>query len=86
MLNDTNNNGKRVYDLISAIVNYERENLYEDTSHGPEWFAHQPLSNFERPMMDIRNDVIEAGNKYIDTIIDKQKETDSFFIDHPFFM
>lgn len=86
LLNDTNYNGKRVYDLISSIVNYEKENLYEDISHGPEWFAHQPLSNSERPMMDVRNDVIEAGDKYIDTIIDERKEIDPFFMDYPFFM
>lgn len=86
LLNDTNYNGKRVYDLISSIVNYEKENLYEDISHGPEWFAHKPLSNSERPMMDVRNDVIEAGDKYIDTIIDEQKEIDPFFMDYPFFM
>lgn len=86
LLNDTNYNGKRVYDLISSIVNYERENLYENISHGSEWFAHQPLSNSERPMMDVRKDVIEAGDKYIDTIIDEQKEIDPFFMDYPFFM
>lgn len=84
LLNDTNYNGKRVYDLISSIVNYEKENLYEDISHGPEWFAYQLLSNSERPMMDVRNDVIEAGDKYIDTIIDEQKEIDPFFMDPKF--
>lgn len=86
LLSDTNNNGQRVYNLISSIVKYERESIYEDASHGPEWFVHQPLSNSEGPMMNVRKKVIKTGEKYIDAIINEQIEMDPFFIDYPLFM
>lgn len=47
--------------------------------HGPEWYAHQPLTNSEKPVADIRNEVTDAGEKYIDALVNEQIEMDDFF-------
>lgn len=81
-LNDTNNQGKRAYKIMSEILSYESKNEFDSISHGPEWYSHQPLTNNERTLMDVREEVIEAGNNYIDTIVNEQKELDPFFLDY----
>lgn len=78
-LNETGHQGKQVYDLISSIVKYEQEDIFESMAHGPEWFQHEPLTNSEKPLSDVRKSVINAGEKYIDTILNEQVETDYFF-------
>ena len=47
---------------------------------------HQPLTISERPLTEVREEVIEAGNKYIDTIVNEQKELDPFYLDNPFYL
>lgn len=78
-LNESGHQGKQVYDLISSIVKYEKEDIFESISHGPEWFQHEPLTNSETPLSDVRKSVINAGEKYIDAILNEQAETDCFF-------
>lgn len=78
-LNETNHNGQNTYDLMSSIIGYENEDEFESIAHGPEWFAHQPLTNSEKPIAEVRQSIIEAGEKYINTIVNAQKETDPFF-------
>ncbi|MGN1272922.1 hypothetical protein [Lactobacillus crispatus] len=85
-LNDSDNQGQRAYKIMSEIMSYESDNEFDSISHGPEWFPYQPLTINERPLMDVRQEVIDAGNKYIDTIINEQKELDPFYMDYPYFM
>lgn len=85
-LNDRDNQGQRAYSIMSKIINYESENEFDNISHGPEWYPYQPLSNTGRPLMEVRQDVIDAGNKYIDQIINEQKETDPFYLYYPNFI
>ncbi|WP_283588994.1 MULTISPECIES: hypothetical protein [Lactobacillaceae] len=84
-LKENDNQGHRAYRIMSEIMSYESENEFDSISHGPEWYAHQPLTaNTERPLMDLRQEVVDAGNKYIDTIINEQKECDPFYKDYDY--
>lgn len=85
-LDDTDNQGKRAYKIMSEIMSYESEDEFDSISHGPEWEMHQPLTISERPLTEVREEVIEAGNKYIDTIVNEQKELDPFYLDNPFYL
>ena len=78
-LDDNNHYGLSTYNLISTIIQNENLTDYEEMSHGPEWYAHQPLTNSERPVADVRNEVADAGEKYINTIVNEQREMDDFF-------
>ncbi len=79
----THNEGQTIYELISKIVSYESENINEEMANGPEWFEHQPLSYSEIPITEIRQEVINTGQAYIDAIINGQAETDPFYEDYP---
>lgn len=85
-LKDNDNQGQRAYKIMSEIMSYQSNNEFDSISHGPEWFPYQTLTNSERPLMEVRQEVIDAGNKYIDTIINEQKELDPFYMDYPCFM
>ena len=78
-LNETGHEGKKAYDLMTSIIEYENEDVFENISHGPEWYAHQPLTNSEKPIADVRQSIIAAGDKYINAIVNAQKELDPFF-------
>ncbi|NRN72621.1 hypothetical protein IMAU80627_01164 [Lactobacillus helveticus] len=85
-LKDSDNQGQRAYKIMSEIMSYQSDNEFDSISHGPEWYPHQPLTNSKRPLMEVRQEVIDAGNKYIDTIINEQKELDPFYMDYSCFM
>lgn len=78
-LNKTGHEGKKAYDLMTSIIEYENEDTFESISHGPEWYAHQPLTNTEKPIADVRQSIIDAGDKYINAMVNAQKELDPFF-------
>jgi hypothetical protein len=78
-LNETSHEGKKAYDLMTSIIEYENEDVFESISHGPEWYAHQPLTNSEKPIADVRQSIIDAGDNYINTMVNAQKELDPFF-------
>ncbi|TGY54979.1 hypothetical protein [Limosilactobacillus reuteri] len=80
-LSETNHQGKQVYELMSSIIKYENEDIFESIAHGPEWFQHEPLTNSEIPLSDIRKNIINTGEKYIDALLNEQFETDYFFND-----
>lgn len=80
-LSETNHQGKQVYDLMSSIIKYENEDIFESIAYGPEWFQHEPLTNSKIPLSDVRKNIINTGEKYIDAILNEQFETDSFFND-----
>lgn len=75
--------GQTIYELISKIVSYENEKINEEMANGPEWFEHQPLSYSERPITEIRQEIINTGQAYIDAIINSQADTDPFYDDYP---
>lgn len=85
-LNERDNQGQKAYSIMSKILSYESENEFDNISHGPEWFPYQPLTNSERPVMEIRQEVVDAGNKYIDAIVNEQKELDPFYLENPYFI
>lgn len=80
-LSETNHQGKQVYELMSSIIKYENEDIFESIAHGPEWFQHEPLTNSEIPLSDVRKNIINTGEKYIDALLNEQFETDYFFND-----
>lgn len=81
-LKDNDNQGQRAYKIMSEIISYQSNNEFDSISHSPEWYPHQPLTNSERPLMEVRQEVVNAGNKYIDTIVNEQKELDPFYKDY----
>ena len=42
-------------------------------------YAHQPLTNSEKANCGRRQSIIAAGDKYINAIVNAQKELDPFF-------
>ncbi|MCC4342163.1 hypothetical protein [Limosilactobacillus reuteri] len=80
-LSETNHQGKQVYELMSSIIKYENEDIFESIAHGPEWFQHEPLTYSEIPLSDVRKNIINTGEKYIDALLNEQFETDYFFND-----
>lgn len=78
-IKDNNHYGLSTFNLISSIIQNENLTSYEEMIHGPEWYAHQPLTNSEKPVADIRNEVTDAGKKYIDSLVNEQIEMDDFF-------
>ena len=75
--------GQTIYELISKIVYYESKDINEKMANGPEWFEHQPLSHSEIPIAEIRQEIINTGQAYIDAIVNGQAETDPFYNDYP---
>lgn len=71
-LSETNHQGKQVYELMSSIIKYENEDIFESIAHGPEWFQHEPLTNSEIPLSDVRKNIINTGEKYIDALLNEQ--------------
>lgn len=80
---EINNSGREAFNMISSIIKYETESVNESMMHGPEWFAHQPLTYTEKPWSEVRQKVIDAGENYIKTIIEEQYEIDPFFHETP---
>ncbi|QIA88652.1 hypothetical protein [Lactobacillus johnsonii] len=76
--------GITTYELISKIIGYETEDMYEDMIHGPEWSAHQPLTYTGETYKKVRQETIDAGRSYIDAIIHEQEETDYFYQIYPY--
>lgn len=79
-LKDNDDHGEKIYQLIKNIINYENEYLFDDMIYGAEGYFHLIATNSEEPIQDIRSEIISAGEKYIDTIIEAQEKTDPFFL------
>lgn len=81
-VSDSHNNGLEIFNMFSSIIKYETDDLMESLVNGPEWYAHQPVTNTDRPWSEMREKVIDAGETYISTLIEEQSEMDSFFCDN----
>lgn len=66
--------GKKTFDLISLILKYEKESDVESLIYSSEWQAHQPIAPNGRPISEIRQEVIDSGKNYINTIVNAQEE------------
>lgn len=80
-LNETNHSGLITYRLISEIIERNNASFSEDLANGPEYSFHQPVTNSDEPVATVRNEVVNAGEKYIDALVNEQIETDLFFAD-----
>lgn len=81
-VSDSHNNGLEIFNMFSSIIKYETDDLMESLVNGPEWYAHQPVTNSDRPWSEMREKVIDAGETYIRTLIEEQSEMDPFFCDN----
>lgn len=76
-LNNTDYAGQKAYNIMTDIFNYEISS-FEDSFQSAEWLAHQPVTPSGRPISEIREKIIDAGNAYISVLIDAQKESEDF--------
>lgn len=81
-VSDSDNDGSEIFNMFSSIVKYETEDITESLIHGPEWYAHQPITNSNKAWSEVRGRVIEAGEAYITALIEEQSEVDPFFYDN----
>ena len=76
-LNNTDYAGKKAYNIMTDIFNYEISS-FEESFQSTEWLMHQPVTPSGKPMSEIRERIIDAGNAYISVLINAQKESEDF--------
>ena len=76
-LNDTNYAGLKAYTVMTDIFRYEILN-FNESFQSAEWLAHRPITSSGKPITEVQEKIINAGNAYIETLIAAQKEIENF--------
>lgn len=76
-LNDTNYAGLKAYNVMTDIFRYEILN-FNESFQSAEWLAHRPITSSGKPITEVQEKIINAGNAYIETLIAAQKEIENF--------